>query len=135
MNVVVDTNVVAYYWLPGSRTEDAVALRLQTDDWFVPLLWKSEFRNVLANYIRSGQLSLDEAQAAVRAAESTLVDFERAVDSLAVLNLVQGSQCSAYDCEFVTLAMAMGIPLVTEDARILREFPRVAVTMAGFQDA
>ena len=27
VNVVVDTNVVAYYWLPGSRTEDAIALR------------------------------------------------------------------------------------------------------------
>ena len=48
MNLVVDTNVVAYYWLPGSRTEDAVALRLRTDDWFVPRIWMSEFRNPLA---------------------------------------------------------------------------------------
>lgn len=135
MNVVVDTNVVAYYWLPGSRTEEAVALRRRTDDWFVPLLWKSEFRNVLANYIRAGQLGLDQARAAVRSAESALVDFERAVDSVAVLDLVEGSGCSAYDCEFVALAMAMGIPLITEDARVLREFPRVAVSMASFQDA
>ena len=135
MNVVVDTNVVAYYWLPGSRTEEAIALRRRTDDWFVPLLWKSEFRNVLANYIRAGQLGLDHARAAVRSAESALADFERAVDSVAVLDLVERSGCSAYDCEFVALAMAMGIPLITEDARVLREFPRVAVNMAGFQDA
>ena len=26
MNVVVDTNILAYYWLPGALTEEAVAL-------------------------------------------------------------------------------------------------------------
>ena len=30
MNVVVDTNILAYYWLPGARTEEAVALRRST---------------------------------------------------------------------------------------------------------
>ena len=53
MNVVVDTNVIAYYWLLGAQTEDAVALRQRTDDWFVPRLWRSEFRNVLARYLRA----------------------------------------------------------------------------------
>ena len=46
MNVVVDTNVVAYYWLPGVHTEHAVALRRTTDDWFVPKLCRSELRFV-----------------------------------------------------------------------------------------
>ena len=36
MNVVVDTNILAYYWLPGARTEGAVALRRSTDPWYVP---------------------------------------------------------------------------------------------------
>lgn len=48
MNVEVDTNIIAYYWLPGGRTESAVALRRHTDEWFVPALWRSEFHNVLA---------------------------------------------------------------------------------------
>ena len=26
-NALVDTNVIAHYWLPGAHTEDAVALR------------------------------------------------------------------------------------------------------------
>ncbi|MDD9998986.1 MAG: type II toxin-antitoxin system VapC family toxin [Rhodospirillaceae bacterium] len=132
MNVVVDTNVVAYYWLPGSRTEDAIAVRKKADAWFVPQLWRSEFRNVLASYMRAGNLNADQARAAVRAAESELVEFEREVDSVDVLNLVERSECSAYDCEFVALAMAMGYALITEDARILRDFPNVAVNMAAF---
>lgn len=129
---MVDTNVVAYYWLPGPRTEEAIALRKKADAWFVPQLWRSEFRNVLAGYIRTGNLNASQARAVVRAAESDMVEFEREVDSVDVLNLVERSECSAYDCEFVALAMAMGFLLITEDARILRDFPNAAVSMAAF---
>ena len=129
MNVVVDTNVIAYYWLPGVHTENAVALRRRTDDWFVPRLWRSEFRNVLARYLRARIIGLDQARALVRSAEAELVDCERDVDSAAVMDLVATSSCSAYDCEFVALARQMGIPLVTEDTGLLRAFPDVATGM------
>ena len=59
MNVVVDTNVIAYYWLPGAHTQNAIALRRMTDDWFVPVLWRSEFRNILAGYLRTGIIGLE----------------------------------------------------------------------------
>ena len=134
MNVVVDTNVIAYYWLPGANSENAVALRRRTDNWFVPKLWRSEFRNVLALYLRAGSIGLEQANALIRGAEAELVDFEREVDSVSVMELVAASACSAYDCEFIALARSMEIPLVTEDARVLREFPRTAVdtgTMLG----
>ena len=52
VNVVVDTNILAYYWLPGARTEEAAALRRSTDHWYVPKLWRSEFRNVLTGLLR-----------------------------------------------------------------------------------
>ena len=129
MNVVVDTNVIAYYWLPGAHTQNAVALRRMTDDWFVPGLWRSEFRNVLAGYLRAGIIGLDQARALIRSAEADLVDCEREVDSAAVMDLVAASTCSAYDCEFVALARHIGIPLVTEDTSLVRAFPDVAMTM------
>ena len=131
MNVVVDTNVVAYYWLPGAHTENAVALRRRTDDWFVPKLWRSEFQNVLGRYLRAGLIGLEQAKALIRSAEAELVDFEREVDSAVVMDLVAASTCSAYDCEFVALAMSMGVPLVTEDAQVIREFPKVAINMVA----
>ena len=131
MNVVVDTNVVAYYWLPGAHTENAVGLRRRTDDWFVPKLWRSEFQNVLGRYLRAGFIGLDQAKALIRSAEAELVDFEREVDSAVVMDLVAASACSAYDCEFVALAISMGIPLVTEDAQVIRKFPKVAINMVA----
>lgn len=132
MNVVVDTNVVAYYWIPGPFNRQAVTLRVATDDWLVPRLWRSEFRNVLAGFLRGGHMGVDEAKALAVAAEADLVDFERDVDSTAVIDLASSSRLSAYDCEFVALARSLGIALVTEDAAILEQFPEVAVPMGTF---
>ena len=129
MTIVVDTNVIAYFWLPGANTEAAVAVRQRTGDWYAPRLWRSEFRNVLARYLRARTVGLTQAKAVIRGAEAELADFERDVDSMQVMDLVAVSTCSAYDCEFVALAKSMGIALVTEDARIVRDFPDVAVTM------
>ena len=72
MNVVVDTNILAYYWLPGQRTEEAVALRRSTDDWYAPKLWKSELRNILAGYLRRGGIGPDAARVLIRAAGGSL---------------------------------------------------------------
>ena len=54
MNIVVDTSVLAYYWLPGAHTETTIGLRRATDLWYAPKLWRSEFRNVLAGFLRRG---------------------------------------------------------------------------------
>ncbi|MYE82201.1 MAG: type II toxin-antitoxin system VapC family toxin [Gammaproteobacteria bacterium] len=132
--MVVDTNVVAYYWIPGPFNGQAVTLRVATDDWLVPRLWRSEFRNVLAGFLRGGHLRVDEAKALAVAAEAELLDFERDVDSTAVIDLVASSRLSAYDCEFVALARSLGIALVTEDAAILEQFPEVAVSMEAFAE-
>ena len=130
MNLVVDTNVLAYFWLPGSYTEIARELRRTTNEWLVPKLWRSEFCNILAGYMRRGQLELTQAQAVMRACEAELAQFEREVDTLLVLELVERSDCSAYDCEFVSLAMSLGLKLVTEDQKVLRGFPKVAMRLS-----
>ena len=56
-------------------------------------------------------MGLDAAKALVRAAESGLADFECEIDSVAVMELVSESGCSACDCEFVALTRSMGISL------------------------
>jgi predicted nucleic acid-binding protein len=46
--------------------------------------------------------------------------------------LSKESGCTAYDCEFVHIAKELGVPLVTSDKRVLRAFPRLAVSIAEF---
>ena len=89
---------------------------------------------MLAGFLRGGHLGVDEAKALAVAAEAELLDFERDVDSTAVIDLVASSRLSAYDCEFVALARSLGIALVTEDAAILEQFPEVAVSMEAFAE-
>ena len=59
--IVVDTNVLAYLWLPGIRTQAAERLLKKDPDWNAPLLWRSEFRNVLAGCLRRGDLDIETA--------------------------------------------------------------------------
>jgi predicted nucleic acid-binding protein len=97
-----------------------------------PSLWRSEFRNVLGLYLRQQILTLSEALIIQEEAEALMADHEFCITSVQVLTLTDGSHCSAYDCEFVTLAKQLGVKFVTEDKKILREFPEVALSLDDF---
>jgi predicted nucleic acid-binding protein len=129
--IVVDSNVLAYLYLPGDYTADAEALLEQDPDWAAPVLWRSEFRNILAGYLRRKALNFEQACSLQNEAESLLSGSEFEVDSRAVLELVRDSDCSAYDCEFIALAMKLNTKLVTEDKKLLRAFPTLAVTLSA----
>ena len=61
--IVVDTNIIAWLYLPTDRTQDAVALLNRDVHWVAPQLWRSEFRNVLALYLRKRIIDLGTAMA------------------------------------------------------------------------
>lgn len=129
--IVVDTNVVAYLYLPGDFTAQAESLLERDPEWAAPVLWRSEFRNILAGYMRRGVLTFDQARELQAEAESLLTGNEHDVDSNQVLELVRDSDCSAYDCEFVALAQQLDTRLVTMDAKLLKAFPQRAVALAA----
>ncbi len=127
--IVVDTNLIAYLWLPGEHTAQVERL-MQTDpEWATPLLWRSEFRNILVEYIRLGYLSLELAVQLAEEAERFFTGREYSVPSSKVLAAAAVSGCSTYDCEFVVLAEDLNVALVTTDRQILRKFPKRAVAI------
>lgn len=129
--IVVDTNVVAYLYLPGEHTAKAEALLEHDPDWAAPALWRSEFRNILAGYLRRKVLTFAEACNLQNEAEGLLAGSEFEVESNAVLELVRNSDCTAYDCEFVALAKRLQVSLVTLDAKLLKAFPQHAISLAA----
>jgi len=130
--IVVDSNIIMYVHVHSEKT--ALALRaLQKDPyWVTPLLWESEFRNVLAGYIRRHILKLDEAKLVMKSALQTMEGREILPPSDLVLDLVTESDCSAYDCEYVALARHLNVKLVTSDHKILRNFPETAIDLSIF---
>lgn len=129
--IVVDSNIVAYLYLPGERTADAEALLEQDPEWAAPVLWRSEFRNILAGYTRRKTLAFEQACSLQKEAEDLLSGSEFEVDSRAVLELVRDSDCSAYDCEFVALAIKLETKLVTADKKVLGAFPNRTMALAA----
>ena len=129
--IVVDTNVLAYLYLPGKHSAAAEALLLRDSEWAVPRLWRSEFRNVLATYMRGGLLSYDDAVRIHRTAESLMASGEYDVGAVEVLRLAKDSGCSAYDCEFIALAQHLDVKLVTAEARLCKAFPKLTLGLSG----
>lgn len=130
--IVVDTNIIAYLYISGKYSEEAAELLVRDQKWCSPRLWRSELRNVLCLYLRKELLSFEDSLLIMQQAEILLRNHEYEISSAKVLRLVESSNCSAYDCEFIALANDLDTQLVTSDKKILREFPDVAIKMADY---
>ena len=127
--IVVDTNIIAYLYISGEKSLQAEQLLSLDSLWNAPVLWRSEFKSVLSQYLRKGMLSLEDILIIIQQAEELLDNNEYKVTSAHIMQLVNSSSCSAYDCEFVALAQYLDIPLITSDKKILNEFPKVAKSL------
>jgi len=130
--IIADTNIISYLLLPTPYSGSVDALYKMDSNWAAPMLWKSEFRNVLALYLRKRIITLEKALQLQDTAESIMVNNEFDISSSRVLALVDGSNCSSYDCEFIALAHHLGTQLITQDKKVLREFPTTAISISDF---
>jgi predicted nucleic acid-binding protein len=130
--IVADANLLAYLWIPGPFSSTAVNCLQRDADWMVPTLWRSELRSILVQYLRKKLMDLPTAIRIIREAEKMLQGSEHRVPSEEILDLALQSSSSAYDCEYVVLARQLGVKLVTNDARILKNFPDDAIAVNAF---
>jgi predicted nucleic acid-binding protein len=130
--IVVDVNILAYRWLPGSRSQLADLAAQRDVAWAAPFLWRSEMRNVLAGYIRLNRLDESAALEILQKMTTSIDDREFQVSDAEVIALIRSSGCSAYDCEYAALAIRLGLPLLTEDEQLLTAFPRFAVSLENY---
>ena len=130
--IVVDTNTIAYLYLPTDFTDYCEQLLKIDREWAAPSLWRSELRNILALYLRKSILDFDAACNIQSQAEILLSGNEYMVDSVSVLALCAESSCSAYDCEFVSLARSLNTRLITHDRKLLQAFPETGITAKDF---
>ena len=128
--IVADANLLVHLVFPGEHSALADRVYSRDPDWAVPLLCVSELRNVAWKFVRRKEISLTQAIDALERASIVVVNREYSVATSTVLDLAARSGCSAYDCEYVALAQALGVPLVTADQQVLRAFPTIARPLA-----
>jgi len=129
--IVADANLLVHLVFPGEHSALADRLYTRDPDWAVPLLWLSELRNVAWKFVRRKEITLTQAIDALDRASIVVVNREYSVSTASVLELAARSGCAAYDCEYVALAQALGVPLVTADQAVLRAFPAIARPMTA----
>lgn len=130
--IVVDTNVIAYLYLPVEQSALAEQLLAIDDHWIAPTLWRSEFRNILALYMRKEIPGLTKARDIQAAVESQMSENEYEPVSREILELAFENKCSAYDCEFVALARSMNIPLITADRKLVKANPEYSCLLQDY---
>ena len=130
--IVADTNLIAYLLVDGPFTKEARAVYEKDPDWVAPSFWWSEFRNVLVMSLRRSLMSITDALEILEDADLLMGGKERDSASFRILRLAADSGCSAYDCEFVALALDLGVPLVTSDRALIEKFKPTAVSMKTF---
>ena len=130
--IVADANLLIYHFVQGVKTDLAHRVGELDDDWIVPPLWRHEFMNAMAMNVREAGMPLDQALSAYSEAYALLSTREREFNLTDALRLATTHSVSVYDAEYVVLAQAQHVPLVTEDKELLRKFPATAVSMSDF---
>ncbi len=130
--IVADTNLIAQLILSLDQTSQAQAIYRINSDWRMPRLWRHEFLNVLASYLRFDRVPIATLRTAWERAQRLFEDSDSDVDMLHVLQLAGERNISAYDAQYLALAQGLGATLITEDRKLLRAAPREAVSMKQY---
>ena len=130
--IVADSNLIAYLHLPGPKADLADAVLLKDSHWWVPPLWRSEFRGILFAHMRTQGMDVATADAHWAEALDHLRSTQKEPDPASVLAKAFESNLSAYDAEFVVLAEELGVRLVTSDQQVIKAFPKLAISPENF---
>jgi predicted nucleic acid-binding protein len=132
MAFVLDTSVSMAWCFDDETTPytSSVLDHLRTTEAFAPFLWPLEVANVLLVGLRRGRI--DEGRSLqFRGILATLpirIDQPSLDQALGpILSVARGQGLSAYDAAYLELALRLGLPLATQDARMRASAVRLGV--------
>lgn len=121
--IVIDASVVVDLVLNLEGLATAARERLRDEDGFAaPEVFDLEVLSAIRRRERAGELSSRRARAAVDAVRELgvhRVSHDPLIDRIFLLR----QRVSVYDAAYVALAEALGVPLITSDAKLARAMP------------
>jgi predicted nucleic acid-binding protein len=130
--IVVDSNIITARNLTSALTSRAERVEEKDPVWIVPVLWRYEFQNILATVIKAKQITREKALEIWEKVSEILIENECEPSASKVIEIVSEYKITAYDGQFVAVALEMGIPCVTEDRELQAKFPGVTISMDEF---
>ena len=138
--IVVDTNTIAYFYIPGQFTSMVDEIRQKDNEWVTSPLWRFDFRSVLQKYVKANLLDFSDAIQIAEDAEMTLLGREVSIPPSVALSFLDQAmtifpKISAYDSEFLALAKSLNLKLITFDKDISKKFPEIAISAKEYLNA
>jgi predicted nucleic acid-binding protein len=130
--IVVDSNIIAARTFTSSLTSEAKQVEEKDPVWIVPVLWRYEFQNILATAIKAKQIKPEQALDTWEKVLKVLIENECEPSASKVIDLIAQYGITAYDGQFIAVALEMGIPCLTEDRELQDKFPGIAISMDEF---
>jgi predicted nucleic acid-binding protein len=117
---VIDASALVLALIGKTDAAEVLRQRLRTMRRHAPHLIDAEVGNVLRRHERDGRISTREARSALDAAHVLIEHRYPHAGPLAELAWTWRANVSFYDALYVALAVRLGVPLVTADARLSR---------------
>lgn len=126
---VIDANIIIYAITESEQTALARNLLERTPDVVVPVLWRSECLSALVVLARNGRIVASDAPGAFIAAWEIFHPRERDVDYELAMRVALERSISAYDAQYLALAMQLECHLVTNDRKLADRCGDVALLL------
>jgi predicted nucleic acid-binding protein len=128
--LLVDTNIIALFYIHGAYTERAQELHRFDNLWRTDPLALVEFSNVLATYQRARYLTANQARMCLAEAERFLRPHYLQVTHETSLTVAIRYGVTTYDARFLAAAMHLNTRLVTEDKKLRGAAPNLTQSLA-----
>lgn len=115
---VLDASALVMALIGKTDAAEGLRHRLRTIRRHAPHLIDAEVGNVLRRHELSGRVSAQEAEAAIRASRVLIEHRYPHAGPLAELAWTWRANVSFYDALYVALAVRLGVPLITADAKL-----------------
>ncbi len=115
---VLDASALVLALIGKTDAADVLRQRLRTIRRHAPHLIDAEVGNVLRRHELSGRISAEEAEAALGASRVLIEHRYPHSGPLAQLAWTWRANVSFYDALYVALAVRLGVPLITADAKL-----------------
>ena len=128
--IVVDATVVPFLFLEGELTKAVRDLHALDPGWVTPPILNHEILHLLARLgVNEGNESMERLWREIRGVLSACQQVPDPVRSLR-LGIEHG--LSGYEAQYLCLAEALHLPLITEEVRLQELFPRRAFGVVDY---